>query len=106
MVRMLFLASDYRLRTHEEMLTSVNTLAVLLVQLVFEKVGLEIAGRAFLSCGFKRGSTLWACSALGRRKGCSNVTSNPPAQTPNTVLRQPRKELFVNVSDALRPWYV
>lgn len=106
MVKQLFQASDYSRRTCGKMLTSVNMLAVLQVRLVFGKAGLEIAGWAFLSCGFKQGSTPWACLALRRRKGCSNVTSKPPSQTPNIVLRQPRKELFVNFSDALRPWCV
>lgn len=43
-VKQLFQASDYSRRTCGEMLTSVNTLAVLQVRLVFGKAGLEIAG--------------------------------------------------------------
>lgn len=78
----LFQASAFSHRTWGEILTSVNTLAVLWVRLVFGKAAMEIAGRAFLSCGFKRGSTPWACSVLGTRKGCSNVTSKPPNPYP------------------------
>lgn len=68
-----------------------------------KKSGLEIASWALLSCGFKSWGTPCASSALGRRKGCSNVTSRPPAQTTNLPLCQPRKELFVKFLDSWRP---
>lgn len=84
-----------------EILTSVNTLAVLWLRLGFRKAGLEIAGWAFLSCGFKRGSTPWSCSALGRRKGCSNVTSKPPTR-PQTQCCASRERSYLWMSQMPR----